>query len=84
LACHYVVLTADLDTCWERASGRAAGRWPLEFEPFAKVHARFAGLDLDARHLVDATGSPEAARDAVLAAFRAGRLVVMTDAATGT
>jgi predicted kinase len=78
LACHYVVLTADLDTCWARASRREEGRWPLEYEPFAKLHARFADLHLDARHLVDATGSPESVCDAVLSAFRAGRLVVTT------
>jgi predicted kinase len=75
LACHYVVLRADLDTCWARASSRGEGRWPLEFEPFAALHARFAALDLPERQVVDATGSPEAACDAVLSAFRAGRLV---------
>jgi predicted kinase len=75
LSCSYVVLTADLDTCWARARGRGEGRWPLEFQPFAQVYARFAGLDLDARHLVDAAGEPEAVRDAVLSAFRAGSLV---------
>jgi AAA domain len=76
LSCHYVVLTADLDTCWARASGRGEGRWPLEFQPFAALHKRFVDLDLEARHLVDATAPPESVRDAVLSAFRAGRLVV--------
>jgi predicted kinase len=76
LSCHYVVLTADLDTCWARANSRGEGRWPLEFQPFAATHEKFGHLDLDARHLVDATGSPESVRDAVLSAFRAGRLVV--------
>jgi predicted kinase len=75
LSCHYVVLTADLDTCWARASGRGEGRWSLEFQPFAATHEKFGGLDVDARHLVEATGSPESVRDAVLSAFRAGRLV---------
>jgi predicted kinase len=75
LACHYVVLTADLDTCWARASSRGEGRWPLEFPPFATVHGKFDDLDLDDRHLVEATGSPDSARDAVLSAFRSGRLV---------
>jgi predicted kinase len=75
LSCHYVVLTADLDTCWERASGRGEGRWPLEPQPFAAVHARFANLELDERHVVDATGSPETTCEAVLSAFRAGRLI---------
>lgn len=76
LSCHYVVLTADLGTCWVRARSRGEGRWPLEFSPFAAVHVRFDDLDLDRRHMVEATGSPEAARDAVLSAFRTGRLIV--------
>jgi predicted kinase len=76
LSCHYVVLTADLDTCWARASSRGEGRWLLEFQPFAAVHEKFGALDLNARHRVEATGSPVTVRDAVLSAFRAGRLVV--------
>jgi predicted kinase len=80
--CHYVVLTADLDTCWTRAGSRSEGRWPLEFEPFAAVHERFAALDLDPRHLVDATGTPERVRDAVMAALRAGDLVMSRGAST--
>jgi hypothetical protein len=76
LSCHYVVLTANLDTCWSRASGRGPGRWPLERDPFIALHARFAGLDLPARHVVDASGTREATSDAVLDAFRAGRLAV--------
>jgi predicted kinase len=83
LPCHYVVLTADLDTCWTRASSRGEGRWPLDFPPFAAVHARFDDLDLDDRHVVAAIGTPEATRDAVLSAFRAGRLIV-TGAPSGT
>ena len=75
LACHYVVLRADLDTCWARASARGEGRWPLEYEPFAALHERFEGLHVDHRHVVDATATPEAVRDAVLDAFRAGRLI---------
>jgi hypothetical protein len=74
LACHYVVLTADLDTCWARARAGGPGRRPPEPEPFAAVHARFAGLDLDPRHVVDASGSPAATSDTVLRALRAGRL----------
>jgi predicted kinase len=74
LTCHHAVLTADLDTCWSRASARAPGRWPLEFAPFAALHARYAALELDPRRVVDASGSPEMARDAVMVAFRAGGL----------
>ena len=75
LECHVVVLAADLDTCWARASAREGGRWPLEREPFDAVHARFAALDLDPRHVVDATGAPDAVSAAVLVAFHAGQLV---------
>jgi predicted kinase len=75
LSCHYVVLRADLDTCWARASGRGEGRWPLEYEPFAALHARFAELELDDRYEVDAAGDPDGVRDAVLDAYRAGRLL---------
>ena len=57
LSCHYAVLAADLDTCWERANARGAGRWPLELGPFAAVHGTFSALEVDERHLVDATGS---------------------------
>ena len=76
LECHYVVRTADLDACWARASARDEGRWPLEFAPFAAVHERFATVDLDARHLVDASGTPESVCDAVMSALRAGRLAM--------
>jgi predicted kinase len=76
LSCHYVVLTADLDTCWDRARRRAEGRWPLEFEAVATLHAKFADLDLPDRRIIEATGSPETTLDAVLAAFRSGRLIV--------
>jgi predicted kinase len=76
IACHYVVLSAPFDACWERARGRGAGRWPLEQEPVAALHARFGGLALDPRYVVDATGSAEDARDAVLVAFHAGRLAI--------
>jgi hypothetical protein len=68
-------LRADLDTCWARASGRGEGRWPLEYEPFAALHARFADLELDDRYEVDAAGDPDGVRDAVLDAYRAGRLI---------
>jgi predicted kinase len=76
ITCHYVVLRATLDTCRTRARSRGEGRWPFEEGPYAALHSRFAALDLDPRHVVDADGSPEAVRDAVLAAFRADRLVV--------
>jgi predicted kinase len=76
LPCHYVVLAADLDTCWSRASARGEGRWPLERDQFVAVHERFRDLDLPARRVVDATVAPESVRDAVLAAYRSGGLAV--------
>ena len=76
LSCHDAVLAADVDTCWTRAVGRGGGRWPLQREPVAKLHARFAALALDPRHVVDATGSPVAVSEAVLAAFRARELAL--------
>jgi len=76
IACHYAVLSAPLATCWARARGREEGRWPLEEEPVATLHARFAALDVDPRHVVDASGTPDEVRDAVLSAFRADRLLV--------
>lgn len=76
LECHYVVLWTDLDTAWARANARGDGRWPLEYEPFAAVHATFTALDLPPARVVDATASPEGVREAVLAAYRDGRLRV--------
>jgi hypothetical protein len=76
LSCHYAVLSADLDTCWERATARSPGRWPLVFEPFANLHARFTQLHMDDRFVIDAGGSPDTVSEAVLAAFRAGHLAV--------
>jgi hypothetical protein len=46
------------------------------------VHRRFGGLDVDDRHLVDAAGSPDDTSDAVVAAFRAGRLLATTPPST--
>lgn len=76
LACHYVVLTAALDVCWQRAVARGDGRWPLEFEPFAALHARFTALELPRHRRIDAAGPVDAVAEAVLAAFRGGRLAV--------
>jgi predicted kinase len=76
LSCHYAVLVADLDTCWARASSRGEGRWPLEYAAFASVHGRFASLDLPERHLVRAGGTAATTSDAVLSAYRAGRLLL--------
>jgi hypothetical protein len=76
LECHYVVLHADVDACWSRAESRGEGRWPLEREPFVAVHTRFRELALPARHVVDATSAAESVRDAVVAAYAEGRLVV--------
>jgi predicted kinase len=82
LSCHYVVLMADLDTCWARARNRGEGRWPLEREPFEALHTRFAGLDLPRRCVVEASEPPDRTRDALVAAFHAGRLIVGADLST--
>ena len=76
LSCHYAVLTADLETCRQRARARGDGRWPLEPASFAALHARFADLDLPDAHVVDAMGDPETVCGSVLTAFREGRLVI--------
>jgi predicted kinase len=71
---HYAVLRADLDTCWARARGRPEGRWALERESFDALHGRFAALDLDDRHAIEATGSAEFVTATILAAVQAGTL----------
>jgi hypothetical protein len=76
LSCHYVVLAADAQTCWTRASGRLEGRWPLEAEPVAQTYARFANCGVDEKHVVDATGNEDEVASIVLAAFRDGTLAV--------
>ena len=81
LRCHYVVLRADLDTCWARAGMRGEGRWPLERDRFVALHERFADLHLTPRHVVDAERTPDAVAAAVLAAFAAGQLLWGTTAA---
>ena len=46
------------------------------------MHAKFTALDLDTRHRVSATGTPESVRDAIMSAFRAGRLLVTAHSST--
>lgn len=55
---------------------RGERRRRLTFEPFGKVHARFSQLDQDDRHVIDATALPNGVSQALLDAFRAGRLAV--------
>ncbi len=74
--CHYVVLTADLETCWARARRRVGGRWPLELAPFAALHARFAALGVPERCVDATTGSPESVRDEALRRLHSGGLAV--------
>ena len=69
---HYVVLRADLATCWARASDRGEGHWALEPVTFAESHARFARIGAHEAHVVGATGRPEDVAARVLTAFRAG------------
>src|ERR1700749_2151074 len=44
------------------------------FGPFAELPARFTQLDLEGGHVVDATGPAGTVSEALLAAFRTGRL----------
>ena len=74
VAVHYAVLGADLDTCWARARDRPEGRWALERESFDALHGRFSALDLDDRHAIEATASPDIVAATVLAAVQAGTL----------
>lgn len=76
LPLHYVVLSADLATCWSRAVDREAGRWPLEREPFEALHARYARAGVPERHVVDATAAPDDVAAAVLAGIGVGRFLV--------
>jgi thymidylate kinase len=76
LSCHYVVLAADAETCWTRASGRPEGRWPLEAEPVAQAYARFANCGVDETHVVDATANEDEVASIVLAALQDGTLAV--------
>ena len=76
LRCHYVVLMADLDTCWARAHVRGGGRWPLVHEPFVRLHARYADLELGPGRVIDASGTPGDVCGAVLAALLEGRLLM--------
>jgi hypothetical protein len=72
---HHAILRADLATCLERAAARTPAT-RVDRGPFVDLHRRFDELgDLEA-HAVDATGPPEQVAAAVLAAFRAGALVV--------
>jgi hypothetical protein len=70
---YYAVLRSDLGTCFERAKGRSIGERP-DPARFADLHARFDHLGEHERNVVEATGTPDEVADAVLAAFRSGRL----------
>jgi hypothetical protein len=79
---HYAVLHADRATCWARVSERSPGRWPLESESFDALHARFAALDLPARHAIDATASLDQVASRLHAAMAAGTLTAVPGQAT--
>ena len=79
---HYVVLRADLATCWARACRRGEGRWPLESGTFAELHTKFADVGLYEPHVIDASGHPEDVAAHVLTAFREGRIAVIRELST--
>ncbi len=81
---HYVVLRADLATCWARASRRGEGRWPLDSRTFDELHARFAQVGAYEPHVIDATGPSEDVAAGVLAAFREGRFAARGQPSAGS
>lgn len=78
VAMHYAVLWADLETCMGRAAqrGRDGENFRFDEQSVAQLHERFRGDDVAGANVIDATGTPEEVCEAVLAAFRAGRLAV--------
>ena len=81
---HYVVLRADLATCWARARSRGEGRWPLEWASFDELHAKFAQVGAYEPHVIDATGPSEHVAACVLTALREGRLTVSGQPSAGS
>lgn len=80
---HYVVLRADLATCWARACHRGEGRWPLEPGAFAELHTKFADVGPYEPNVVDASGHAEDVAANVLTAFRDGRIAVIRERSAG-
>jgi len=72
---HYAVLRPDLSTCLARVRQRRSGD-PEDFDAFAQLHTRFEKLGEREPNVVDASGTPEEVAEAVLDAFRSGRLQV--------
>lgn len=72
IACRFVVLGADLATCWARATRRAPGRWPVNYESFVALHSRFEATD--PARVIDAHQPPDSVAVAVVSAVRDGRL----------
>ena len=69
----YAVLRAGFGTCLERSRRRdPAG--PPDVHGFRSLHAKFAGLGHREAHAIDASGPARQVADAVLSAFREGRL----------
>lgn len=70
----YVVLMPPVELCVERVATRR-GHGFTDEAATRKMHAEFAGADIDARHVVvDPPEQPEAVADHVLAACELGRL----------
>lgn len=81
---HYVVLRADLATCWARARRRGEGRWLLESGTFDELHAKFAEVGAYEQHVIDATGPSEDVAARVLTALRDGRLTMSGQPSAGS
>jgi predicted kinase len=71
---HYVVLRADLDTCWERAASRSIGERPDDPATFADLHVRFHDLGEHEQNVIEAARTPDDVAAVVVAAFNAGTL----------
>jgi len=70
---HYAVLRASLDTCLERSRRRDTDG-PPDLREFRSLHAKFVDLGHREAHAIDASGPARQVADAVLSAFREGRL----------
>jgi len=72
---HYAVLRADLGTCLER-SRRRDPTSPPDFQGLSSLHAKFVDLGHCEPHAIDASGSAQQVANAVLSAFKDGRLAL--------
>jgi len=81
VALHYAVLRADADTCRTRARARNESRGlETDADAWRRLYDRFTQLGRYENHVVDATTTSESVTAEVVAACRAGRLLVTNNA----